>query len=139
MISIEEVRQVVIAEFKRVHELAYSATAVNYPNFRVVDIEHQRDPFVDVAVLFESTAQAALGEAEIFVMGRLVPIFYYQEGRGGQGYLDYTDMLNTELAMETLNGVHYHAVHPVPVHTYPGWLSCANNLIFEVVDQSCSL
>lgn len=137
MISLEEVRQVVIAEFKRVHNLAYSATSVNYPNFRVVDIEHQRLPFVDVSVLLEKTDQAAVGEQEIFVIGRLTPIFYYQVGRGGQGYLAYTDMLNAELGMKSLNSVHYNAVRPIPVFTYPGWLGYANDIKFEVVAAEC--
>lgn len=137
MISIEEVRQVVIAEFQRVHNLAYSATAVNYPNRRVVDIEHQRLPFVDVAILFDKAAQAAIGEEEIFVAGRLTPIFYYQEGRGGQGYLSYTDMLNQELGTEVLNSVHYHVARPITVITYPGWVGCANDIKFEVVAPEC--
>jgi len=137
MISLEEVRQVVIAEFKRVHNLAYSTTLVNYANFRTVDIEHQRLPFVDVSILLDKTGQAAIGEQEIFVTGRLIPIFYYQEGRGGQGYLSYTDMLNAELGMQTLNSVHYQAAKPITVHTFPSWIGCANDIKFEVVAAEC--
>jgi len=58
MISLEEIRQVVTQEFKTAHDLAYPNILVNYPNFLVVDIEHQVQPFVNINIDFGETSRA---------------------------------------------------------------------------------
>jgi hypothetical protein len=137
MISLEEVRQVVTAEFQRVHELNYPTMPVDYANFQVVDVEHQRLPFVVFDLRIDESARGELGEREIFVRGTLSPIFYYMQGRGGQGHLEYMDMLNRELGMQILNSVHYHAVRPTQVSTFPGGGGALNSIKFDVVASSC--
>ena len=137
MISLEEVRQVVTAEFKRVHEISYSATLVNYENVVVVDIEHQSEPFVSFSMAFDDTSRFAIGETERFAIGRLSPIFYYQEGGGGQGKFDYMDILSNELCFQTLNSIYYDKLDPTPVKNLPGWAGAMGQITFHVVDQTC--
>jgi len=137
MLLLEEVRQTVVGAFKTVHDAHYPTTLVNYENFSVVDIEHQEAPFVNLELNFSSTDQAAMGVREIYVSGILSATFYYQEGHGRQGALSYTDMLNQYLCMQSFDGVHYRAVKPYQVVTFPGWVGTMNNIQFELV-PSCS-
>ena len=133
MISLEEVRQVVTREFKLAHEAAYPTMLVNYPNFLVVDIEHQVDPFINISIDFGDTSRAAMGEREIMGQGTLVVIFYYKEGGGTSGAYSYTDFLNTALSMQELNSLYYSAASTIPIQTFPGWKGIMNRLAFEVV------
>ncbi len=137
MISLEEVRQVVTAEFKNVHE-AHSSLPVNYDNYSVVDPEHRKDPFIKFELRFLQTPRVALGERDLFVEGDLMITFYYREGSGGQGRLVYTDMLNENLGMKTLNGIYYGAFQPLTVITFPGWVGTMNKCRFVVSGElSC--
>ena len=133
MTSLEEVRQTLTEAFQTIHEANYPNVPVNYPNFKVVDIEHQKTPFVEFEILFDDVVQGELGQNELFVRGSITPIFYYQEGRGGQGYLEYTDMLNEHIGMQTINDVHYGAVLPMRVTTFPNWRGSMNMIRFQVV------
>ena len=132
MNSLEEVRQVIVAEFKAVHDSSYPTVPVNYENFAVVDIEHQREPFVSIELSFDNTELSSLGSEDIFVTGLLSVTYYYQEGRGGQGNLEYSDVLNANLCLRVLNGIYYSAVKPYKVVTFPGWIGRMNMIKFTL-------
>jgi len=133
MISLEEVRQAVIGNIQSVHETHYPTTKANYPNFSVVDLEHQKDPFIKVELDLKDVEQAAIGERELSVPGILRVYFYYREGQGMSGAYSYTDMLNTYLGMSQIDAVWYHAAKPMIIKTFPGWEGCMNTIKFEVV------
>jgi len=136
MISLEEVRQTVIGAFQTIHE-AHSSLLVNYPNFVVVDIEHQKDPFISVELDLKDISQAAIGERELLIPGILRVYFYYRDGQGSSGSYSYTDMLNTYLGMTQIDAIWYHAAKPMTVKTFPGWLGTMNTLRFDVVKGLC--
>jgi len=139
MISLEEVRQSVVAAFKDVHDTHYSSTLVNYPNFTVVDLEHQTDPFVNVELDFTNTEQAALGEKEIYVHGILYVTFYFRDGSGMSGAYSYTDMLNQYLGMSVFNSIGYQAAKVINIQTFPGWQGSMNQIPFDIVTEAnCS-
>lgn len=133
MISLEEVRQAVIGNFQTVHEAQYPTTLAEYPNFSVVDIEHQKEPFVKVELDLKDIEQAAIGERELLVPGVLRVYFYYREGQGMSGAYSYTDALNTYLGMTQIGAIWYHAAKPMNIKTFPGWEGCLNTIKFDVV------
>ncbi len=133
MLSLEEVRQVVMTTFKSVHDVYYPTMLVNYPNFVVVDLEHQIDPFITVELDFDKTPQAALGEKEINVHGTLIVYFYYRIGTGMSGAYDYTDTLNEYLGMSLIDSIKYQAVSVNNIVSFPGWEGVMNSVVFDVV------
>ncbi len=133
MISVEEVRQEIISVFKTAHDIAYPSILVNYPNYLVVDLEHQEDPFVSVGLDLNETPVAALGEREILVNGTLILYYYYREGSGVAGAFSYTDFINSELGMRLENAIQYHAVKSLGIQSFPGWGGRMNSLPFDVV------
>ena len=134
MISLEEVRQVVVGAFQTFQNANYPSMLVNYPNFVVVDLEHQELPFISLDIEFNETAQAALGEQEIFVRGRLNIYYYYRTGGGVSGSYSYTDALNSNLGMSMIDGVRYEATQVVNVVSFPGWKGCMNTIPFVIVE-----
>lgn len=134
MISLEEIRQTVIASFKAAHEVSYSGTLVNYPNFVVVDLENQKAPFVSVELELTDTSQSALGEREITGQGVLRVYFYYRDGTGMSGSFSYADSLNNNLGMTWLAGIYYQAANVLDVVSFPGWAGKLLEFKFDVVD-----
>ena len=137
MNNLEEVRQVVIGAFKTAHGVSYSTTLVNYPNFVVVDIENQVDPFVSVELDLRKVERSSIGEKDTWIEGTVSAIFYFREGKGSSGSLEYTDMLNNSIAMETINNIYYDVIRPLNVVTFPGWKGVMNDIKFKVVDGPC--
>ena len=133
MISLEDVRQEVIGAIQSFQETHYPTMKVNYPNFTVVDIEHQKDPFIKVELDFKDIEQAAIGERELLVPGILRVYFYYREGQGMSGAYSYTDALNTYLGMTQVGAIWYHVAKPMNIKTFPGWEGCLNTIKFDVV------
>jgi len=136
MIDLEEVRQTVVAAFKTAHEVSYSATLVNYPNFVVVDLERQVEPFVSLELDIKAE-RSSIGEKILWVEGTLSPIFYYRDGKGYSGAVEYTDMLISSLSMKTIDNVYYDVVMPLNIITFPGWKGLMNNIKFKIVDGPC--
>ena len=136
MNNLEEVRQVVIGAFKTAHGVSYSTTLVNYPNFVVVDLERQEDPFVSLELSIKPE-RAAVGEMDTWIEGTVSVIYYFREGQGSSGAYEYTDMLNNSLAMETINDVYYDVIQPFNVVSFPGWKGVMNEMKFKVVDGPC--
>ena len=130
MISLNDVRKNLISEFKVVHEAHYPNLLVNYPNFVVVDIEVQTDPFVSVGIYFDNVDQAVLGEDELDVTGRLAVSYYFRQGVGTKSAYDYTDMLNNHLAMRKIGGLWVSPAKPFNISTYPGWNGILNSMRF---------
>lgn len=137
MISLEEVRQTVIGSFKTVHEAHYPSMLVNYPNFVVVDIEHQKNPFISVELDLKDVEQSAIGERDLLVPGTLRVYFYYRVGQGMSGAYSYTDTLNNYIGMSQIGAIWYHAAKPMTVKTFPGWEGCMNTIKFDVVKGLC--
>lgn len=133
MTSTETVRQTVIAAFKAVHEANYSSTPVNYPNYVVVDLEHQALPFVSVEFSIDESDRAALGERDIFVQGTLRVYYYFRDGGGLDGAYSYTDMLNEYLGMTQADSISYRAVQTLNISSFPGWQGVMNAIKFDVV------
>ncbi len=138
MILVEEVRQEIISTFKAAQDTAYPSMLVNYPNYLVVDLEHQEEPFVTVGLDLVETPVAALGEREILVKGTLILYYYYREGTGVSSAFTYTDFINAELGMKLVNAIQYHAVKSNTFQAYPGWGGRMTVLSFDVVSSvSC--
>ena len=133
---LEDVRASVLGAFQTAHAVGYAATKVNYPNLVVVDLEHQRDPFVSVELDLSKVEKAALGDTELLVPGVLQVYFYYREGTGTSGAFSYTDSLNTNLCMQQHGAIYYHVVKPMPVTTFPAWVGLLNYIKFDV-SASC--
>jgi hypothetical protein len=139
MISLDEVRQEVVAAFKQVHDANYPTTLVNYPNLIVVDIENQVDPFVSVDLDLSETERSAVGEKELLVPGNLNVIFYYRENTGTTSSWQYADMLNTNLGMSQVGALQFHPVKPMNIKTFDGWDGLMCTVRFDVVKElSCS-
>jgi len=133
MISLEEVRQSIISTFKGIHDAGYSSTLVNYPNYVVVDLEHQRDPFVSVELETAKIDKGGVGEREIFVRGILRVYYYYRDGTGVANAYTYTDYLNNYLSMTLVGAIQYEAIDVLNVVSFPGWKGCMNSVPFSVV------
>ena len=134
MISLEEVRSTVVAAFKSAHEVSYSGVLVNYPNYVVVDLEHQRAPFVSIEMELTDTSQAAIGEREITAQGVLRVYYYYRDGTGMSGAFSYIDAMNDNLGMMWLGGVYYQSAKVLDVVSFPGWKGKLLEFKFAVVD-----
>ncbi len=131
MISLEDVRSSAMVAFKSVHEPNYPTMLVNYPNFVVVDLERQKDPFVSVEIMFDRTPRASLGARDILVEGTLNVYYYFREGHGLSGAYSYTDILNEYLGMSLIDGLQYRAVQTLNVQTFPGWRGVMNSITFD--------
>lgn len=131
--SLEEVRQSVMTTFKTAHQANYPTTLVNYPNLVVVDLEHQKDPFVSLRLSLSDTSRTAIGEEEIYVNGTLEVYFYYREGTGTAHAANYTDMLNTTISMNIFDSLGYREVKPINIKSFPGWEGCLNSIEFDLV------
>jgi len=128
--SLELVRQAVTQDFKAFHETYFPDLLVNYENYVVVDIEHQTEPFVSLELKFDPSF-SGLGMQDIDISGEMYAVYYYQQGKGGQGKLEYTDQLNSILGMKvSANGIYYREVVPTPVTTFPGWQGWMNRMKF---------
>ncbi len=140
MISFEYVRQKIIAMFKTAHDANYPSTLVNYPNFIVVDLDHQKDPFASVHLSIErQTKQLALGVKELHVIGMLSVSYYFLEGKGLSGAYSYVDMLNTAIGLKNVDGIVYSMADPVNIKTFPGWEGLLSNISFQVpMGADCS-
>jgi len=140
MILFESVRQKVITMFKTAHDANYPDTLVNYPNFVVVDLEHQKDPFVSVHLTInEETKQLALGEKELYIVGMLSISYYFLEGKGLSGSYSYVDMLNTAIGLENSDGITYNITKPTNIKTFKGWEGVLSNISFRVpLGADCS-
>lgn len=123
-----------VSTFKAAHEVSFSGTLVNYPNYVVVDLEHQRVPFVSIEIELTDTSMSALGEREITAQGVLRVYYYYREGTGMSGAFSYTDVLNDQLGMTWLAGVYYQAANVLDVVSFPGWVGKLLEFKFDVVD-----
>jgi hypothetical protein len=134
---LEEARQIITKHFKQVHEFAYPGIPVNYPNHSVVDPEHHKGPFVSFNLMFDLPEQTELGTRDIEVTGRIDVIYYYPQGLGGQGYLEYTDALNAGLGLSEIEGIRYEASRVIPVSRLTGWAGSLNNIKFSLVAQAC--
>jgi len=138
MISVEEVRQEIITTFKAAQNSFYPSMLVNYPNYMVVDIEHQEEPFVTVGLDLTETPVAALGEREILVNGSLFLFYYYRTGTGVASSFTYTDFVNMQLGMKLEGAIQYQAVHSAIFQDIPGWDGRVTTLPFIVVSSiSC--
>lgn len=133
MISLEEVRQTVINAFQTAHAISYSGTLVNFPNYVVVDLENQKNPFVSVDLSIDKSERLAIGEVDIFVQGTLRAYYYFREGKGLSNAYTYTDMLNNELCLREVDSVNYHAVDTSNVISFPGWQGVMNSVKFDIV------
>jgi len=129
---LEDVRKSVMTAFQTAHAVSYSTTKVNYPNLMIVDIEHQRDPFVTLHLDLSKVERAAMGDSELLVPGALSVYFYFREGTGTSAAMTYTDMLNSRLGMKHIGHVYYHVVKPIDVITFPGWVGVLNYIKFDV-------
>ncbi len=132
--STEIIRQKVIAAFKTIHEANYPSTLCNYPNFTVVDFEHQIEPYVTVEIDINPGKQLEIGSTDTFPTGLLSVYFYYPAGKGLSGACSYTDMLMTEMGLNNLNGIQYGPVSPVPVN-FQGWPGKLNMIKFNVQEE----
>lgn len=133
MISLEEVRREVVGMFKRVHETFYSEIKVNYPDYVIIDIERQKDPFVSVDIDLSGVKRAAYGEREILVPGHLEVFFYSRLNTGMAESLKYTDMLTENLSQLQVGSVCYGALSPRQVQTFPDWKGVKNVIRFDIV------
>ena len=132
MTSLDEVRQAVVGAFQAIHEVHYPSTKVNYPDFDVVDLENQEQPFVNLELDFSAVSQAAMGENELEVPCMFLVTFYYRPGRGSAEALKYTDMLNEYLCMSQIEYIYYGPAVPIPVTTFPGWQGSMNTIKFHL-------
>ncbi len=138
MISIEEVRQEVTAAFKAIHDANYPTILVNYPNFVVVDIERQEDPFVSLELDLSQLERSAIGERELLIPGVLHVNHYFREGTGTSSTTLYTTMLNEYLGMTQVGALQFQVARPISIQTFPGWLGTMNSIGFDVVPSlSC--
>jgi len=135
--KLEDVRQEVIGAFKGVHDAHYPATKVNYPNFVVVDLEHQVDPFVSVALDLSLASRAAIGDNEMIVPGLLLVYYYFREGTGSAGSFGYTDMLNQYLCMQQIGSIAYGAAKPMSIRSFPVWDGLLNYIKFDICSTVC--
>ncbi len=135
MISLDDVREETLTVFKAVHDAYHPTVLVNYPNFVVVDIENQEDPFVSVELSMVNSVQAAMGEREILVPGTLTATYYFREGKGLSSAYVYTDTLNNYIGMTQVGALYFHAVQPMDVQTFPGWKGVMNSIRFDVVKE----
>lgn len=136
MIQLEDVRQSVITTFKSYHDAINPTVLVNYPNYTVVDIERQKDPFVNVELDLNDTPRAALGEKEILVRGVLHVYYYFRDGSGMAGAYEYADSLNQYISMSLVDSVQYEEVKGYDIQTFPGWKGRLNSIKFNIVDQN---
>lgn len=127
MTLLNEVRHEVISAFQGVHEAHYPDIKVNYPNLNIVDIEHQKDPFVTIVLDLSASQRAALGETELLVPGYLFVYYFFLKNTGTSGAYGYVDMLNTYIGMQQIGPITYDAVQPTSVESTPGWneMMCA--------------
>jgi len=137
MISVEEVRQEILTAFKTIHD-ANSSYLVNYPNLKIVDIERQRDPFVEVELDFTGITHAAIGEKEILIPGFFNVYFNYRNGTGTSASTLYTDILNQHLSLEQFGDIQFGENKPMSVEFIPGWQGVMNNIRFDITQNpSC--
>ena len=129
MLSLEDVRQKVVAAVKTVHDANYATTLFNPPNFNVVDLEKQVVPFTSLELEFDSD-RAAMGARDILLSGNVYVNFYFRDGKGLSGAYAYTDMLNDNLGMLLIDTIQYSAVRTFNIQTFPGWKGVSNSIKF---------
>lgn len=133
MISLEEIRKVVLAEFKALHNALYPTTPVNYPNYTTVDAEHLNSQFVSVELrLADSLELNGVGDEEGIVKGTLSVAFLYPVGVGSQGSAAYLDAIKNYFAFKKINGVCYTRVIISSVSPHPGITGVRMSITFLV-------
>lgn len=135
---LEDVRKSVIQTFSDVQGIYYPDMKVGYPNWNIVDIEHQVDPFAKVSLDLSKAERAALGDTEQLVPGVLEVYYYFREGTGTSAATKYTDVLNAHMCMQQVGDIYYHAVKPMNVKTFPAWVGVLNYIKFDISSATCT-
>jgi hypothetical protein len=128
MNSIENYRQKIMARHQTLHNVAYSAIPVGYPNLPSIDFENFTGQFfVTVELNPGKTIQPADGTGlSVRADGELKVATIGKEKTGTKWATAYTDMLIAGLLSQTHDGVNYTGIRTIQMKPYPGYFGVMN-------------
>ncbi|MFA5436190.1 MAG: hypothetical protein WC372_09155 [Candidatus Neomarinimicrobiota bacterium] len=128
--TFEEFRQTIIGVFKTAHDTSYPATLVDYPNQQVVDVEHQKDPWVRLELVTNDNRQMCFGQSFTRVSGWLYIAVNVLPNSGTKWQTQYTDFLDSQFSLQVIQGITFKELVPLPGVLYPAWHTVRNVLPF---------
>jgi len=128
--TFEELRETIMAAFQAAHDTSYPTTLVDYPNRPKVDVETQVNPWVRVELAINNQKQLCLGSDFTRVSGWLYIVTNVQTGEGTRWQTQYTDFLDTNFSLKTINEILFRELVPLPGVSYPAWHTVRNVLPF---------
>lgn len=133
MNRLEEIRQVLFAAFKALHNASFPTVPISWPNFATVDTENLTGPFVSVQLSFRFATEAydITSDSDI-VRGELLISYLRPVGTGLTGSASYSDMLRESFCFQKVEGVTFSGLSVLDVSPAPGILGHLNILKFTV-------
>jgi hypothetical protein len=128
--TFEEFRETVVAKFQTVHTAAYPTTLVDYPNRIIVDVEHQKNPWVSLELVINSHKQLCFGQSFTRISGWFYVATFVRSGEGTKWQTQYTDFLDQNFSLKVIDEITFKEIVPLPGVSYPAWHAVRNMLPF---------
>ena len=135
MNSLETIRQTLASTVQTLHNVAYSAIPVIWPNFMTVDLENLSGPLVTVEIRMVNESELfGVGDdpTNMIIKGDLVISYLRALGTGLTGAAAYGDMLMAGLCNKKISGITYFGLTQVNISPYPGLVGVLNRIAFCV-------
>ena len=134
MIEIEELRQIVTAEFVVFHATFCASLVVEYPNKDTVDIENQEEDFISLAFVKPKVLSNSIMGADGFTQTspELWVYYFTKRGKGESASCRFADDLIKHFLYQRFEqGLECNEIQSNPVEFYKDWKTDLYRLRFR--------